>query len=249
VDEDRRLNEPKPTSPEALESLGWGLPRNDRERIARIERELERGFALLRDVEPAVSIFGSARALREDPVYAAARDTARAVAAAGFDVLSGGGPGVMEAASRGCAEAGGRPIGLSIELPDEQPTNEYVQSEIRFRYFFTRKLMFVRYSCAFLIFPGGFGTLDEAFEALTLVQTHKIPHFPILLYRDAYWNGLKAQLDAMVARGAISAHEHRQVREFSTPEQATDILLHCHRNLCEVLHKPPLHARAGGRSG
>jgi uncharacterized protein (TIGR00730 family) len=237
-------HEYKPTSPEALESLGWGVSRNDRERIARIEEELERGFALLSDVEPAVSIFGSARARPDDPVYGAARTSARAVAAAGFDVLTGGGPGVMEAACRGCAEGAGVPIGLTIELPDEQPTNPYVQREVRFRYFFARKLMFVRYSCAFLIFPGGFGTLDEAFEALTLVQTHKIPHFPILLYADPYWNGLKQQLDAMVARGAISPHEHRQVREFSTPEQAVDILIHCHRNLCEALHKPPLHERA-----
>jgi uncharacterized protein (TIGR00730 family) len=231
------------TSAQALESLGWGVSQNDRERIARIDGELERGFTLLRDVEPAVSIFGSARAIPNDPSYAAARATARAVAAAGFDVLTGGGPGVMEAASRGCREGGGRAVGLTIELPDEQATNEYVERECRFRYFFARKLMFVRYSCAFLIFPGGFGTLDEAFEALTLVQTHKIPHFPVLLHADPYWSGLWRLLEAMVERGAISAHDHRQVREFTSPEQAVEILRHCHQNMCQSLHKPPLHPR------
>ena len=238
------MSEERPASPEALESIGWPVSQNDRDRIVRIEGELERGFAALRGVEPAVSFFGSARAQPGDPVYAAARTTASAVARVGFDVLTGGGPGVMEAACRGCGEGGGLAVGLSIELPDEQATNAWVQRECRFRYFFARKLMFVRYSCAFLIFPGGFGTLDEAFEALTLVQTHKIPHFPVLLYADPYWAGLRRLLDDMVARGAITAHEHRQVREFSTPEQAVDILLHCHRNLCEALHKPPLHARA-----
>ena len=240
------MSEQNPTSKEALESIGWPVSEDDRERISRIEGELERGFAALRGVEPAVAIFGSARARPEDPVYAAARATARAVASAGFDVLSGGGPGVMEAACRGCAEGGGLPVGLTIELPDEQPTNTWVQRECRFHYFFARKLMFVRYSCAFLIFPGGFGTLDEAFEALTLVQTHKIPHFPVLLHADPYWAGFRRLLDDMVARGAISSHEHRQVREFSTPAEALDILLHCHRNLCEALHKPPLHARGRG---
>jgi uncharacterized protein (TIGR00730 family) len=237
------MRDPTSTSPEALESVGWGVSRDDRARIARIEAELERGFATLRDVEPAVSIFGSARAAREDPVYHAARGVARALASTGFDVLTGGGPGVMEAASRGCADGGGLSVGLTIELPDEQATNAFVQRECRFHYFFARKLMFVRYSCAFLIFPGGFGTLDEAFEALTLVQTHKIPHFPILLFRDPFWSGLFQQLDQMVQRGAISSADHRQVREFSSAEEAAEIVRSCHQNLCAARHKPPLHAR------
>lgn len=237
------------TSPEALESIGWAISGSDRERIGRIEEELERGFALLRDVEPAVSIFGSARTSPGDPFYEAARSVAREVARAGFNVLTGGGPGVMEAASRGCAEGGGQSVGLTIELPHEQPTNSFIDREVRFHYFFARKLMFVRYSCAFLIFPGGFGTLDEAFEALTLVQTHKIPHFPILLYADPYWQGLWQQLHQMVTHGAISTHEHRQLREFSSPEEAVDILTHCHRNLCATLHKPALRERAGSAAG
>jgi len=236
-------DDPRITSPEALESIGWGLSRDDRARIARIEAELERGFAMLRDIEPAVSIFGSARARREDPVYDAARGVARAMARAGFNVLSGGGPGVMEAASRGCAEGNGVAVGLTIELPDEQATNEFVERECRFHYFFARKLMFVRYSCAFLILPGGFGTLDETFEALTLVQTHKIPHFPILLFADPYWDGLLRQLDEMVARGAISAHDRAQVRQFSSAEEAVEIVHRSHENLRAARHKPGLHKR------
>jgi uncharacterized protein (TIGR00730 family) len=237
------MRDPTSTSPEALESVGWGVSRDDRARLVRISAELERGFATLCDVEPAVSIFGSARAAREDLVYGAARGVARALASAGFDVLTGGGPGVMEAASRGCADGGGVSVGLTIELPDEQATNAFVERECRFHYFFARKLMFVRYSCAFLIFPGGFGTLDEAFEALTLVQTHKIPHFPILLFSDPYWSGLLRQLDEMVEHGAISAHDRRQIREFSSPEEAVEIVRRCHENLCAAQHKPRLHER------
>lgn len=157
-----------------LESIGWGAE-GDEERVARITAELRMGFAALRDVEPAVSIFGSARAWEGSPECVMAREVAREVSRAGFNVLTGGGPGVMEAANRGCREGGGLSIGLSIRLPREQRTNGFVDRECAFGHFFVRKLMFVKYSCAFLIFPGGFGTLDEAFEALTLVQTHKIP--------------------------------------------------------------------------
>ena len=141
-------------SPEALESIGWGSSSDDRARVARIEAELERGFGQLRGIEPAVSIFGSARARPNDPVYAESRGVAREVARAGFNVLTGGGPGVMEASSRGCREGGGVSVGLTIELPNEQATNPFVEREVPFRYFFARKLMFVRYSCAFLISPA-----------------------------------------------------------------------------------------------
>jgi hypothetical protein len=237
------MNDEQPASREALESIGWDLSRDDRARVARIEAELERGFASLRDIEPAVAIFGSARSTASDPVYAAARDSARALAAAGFNILTGGGPGVMEAASRGCVEGGGVSVGLTIELPNEQATNPFVERAIPFHYFFARKLMFVRYSCAFIIFPGGFGTLDETFEALTLVQTHKIPHFPVLLLRDPYWNGLRQLLDEMVERHTITAHDHRQVREFSSPEEAVAIVRQCHENLRAARHKPGRHER------
>ncbi len=240
--------ETRAASPEALESIGWGTSRDDRARIAKIGEELERGFALLRGLEPAVSVFGSARARPDDEVYAGSRAVAREVARAGFNVLTGGGPGVMEAATLGCREGGGVGVGLTIELPNEQATNPFVEREVRFRYFFARKLMFVRYSCAFLIFPGGFGTLDEAFEALTLVQTHKIPHFPVLLFGGDYWSGLLDQLDAMVDHGAISPEDRSRIQRVSNADDAVAILRRCHGNLCAALHKPPLHVRSTTRA-
>ena len=232
---------------EALEGVGWGrVPGRDRSRLARITAELQRGFRTLRDVEPAVSFFGSARSSKSSAEYAAARGVARAVARMGFNVLTGGGPGIMEAANRGCREGGGLSIGLSIRLPKEQGTNRYVERECRFRYFFVRKLMFVRYSCAFLIFPGGFGTLDEAFEALTLVQTHKIPHFPVLLFGDRFWTGLHRQLDTMERRGSISGEDRAHVRVVESAAEAVEILRCCHEGLCATLHKPPLAPRGPG---
>ena len=237
------MREPRIASREALESIGWDLSRDDRTRISLIEAELERGFALLRGIEPAVSIFGSARARPDDPVYAAARNVARGVARTGFNVLSGGGPGVMEAANRGCQDGGGVSVGLTIELPDEQATNPFVEREVRFRHFFARKLMFMRYSCAFLIFPGGFGTLDETFEALTLVQTHKIPHFPVLLFGGNYWAGLLRQVGDMVEHDAISPDDRSRIRPVSDADDAIAILRSCHEGLCAALQKPPLHVR------
>ena len=232
---------------EAFEGIGWGgIPGRDRSRVARITAELQRGFRRLRDVEPAVSCFGSARSSKSSAEYAAAREISRAVARMGFNVLTGGGPGVMEAANRGCREGGGLSIGLSIRLPKEQRTNRYVERECRFRYFFVRKLMFVKYSCAFLIFPGGFGTLDEAFEALTLVQTHKIPHFPVLLFGDRFWTGLHRQLDRMERRGSISRADRAHVRAVGSAAQAVEILRGCHEGLCVTLHKPPLAPRGPG---
>jgi len=154
----------------------------------------------------------------------------------------------MEAANRGCREAGGLSVGLSIRLPKEQRTNRYVERECRFRYFFLRKLMFVKYSCAFLIFPGGFGTLDEAFEALTLVQTHKIPHFPVLLFGGRFWAGLHRQLDSMERRGSISGEERAHVRVVESAAEAVEILRGCHEGLCAALHKPPLAPRGPGRA-
>lgn len=237
------MGEPAVASREALESIGWETSTDDRMRIRRIDAELERGFAVLHGIEPAVSIFGSARARPDDACYAEARDVAREVARTGFNVLTGGGPGVMEAANRGCREGGGVSVGLTIELPNEQATNRFVEREIPFRYFFTRKLMFVRYSCAFLIFPGGFGTLDEAFEALTLIQTHKIPHFSVLLFGGAFWSGLQRQLDDMSEQGAISLEDRAHIRMVSNVDDAIASLRRCHEGLCAALHKPPLHVR------
>jgi len=238
------MRDPKSASPEALESIGWPPPRDgEQERIARIEAEVARGFAALRGVEPAVSIFGSARAASGDREYAHAREVARAIASTGFNVITGGGPGIMEAANRGCREGGGLSIGLTIELPHEQRTNAFVERAVAFHYFFVRKLMFVKYALAFLIFPGGYGTLDETFEALTLVQTHKIPSFPVLLFGGGYWSGLLAQLDAMVAHGAIAREDRRRVREVATADEALEILGTCHAELCALAHQPPLHRR------
>src|SRR5207302_7955229 len=145
---------------------------------------------VLADVGSAVTVFGSARTPESDPMYAAAREVGRRLAEAGFAVSTGGGPGIMEAVNRGARDAGGLSIGCNIELPHEQGTNPYVDVAVNFRYFFCRKTMFVKYSEGFVLFPGGFGTLDELFEALTLIQTEKIHRFPVLLFGSAYWRGL-----------------------------------------------------------
>lgn len=227
-----------------FESIGWGaLPAEERERITRITRELERGLSLLENVEPAVSIFGSARVPEGSPHYEHARRVAGQVARTGFNVITGGGPGLMEAANRGCREGGGLSVGLNILLPHEQALNAYVDLACDFQYFFVRKLMFVKHSCAFLIFPGGFGTLDELFEALTLIQTLKIPHFPVLLFGEGFWDGLHSQLEKLAAEGMISADDLSRLTVVSRDEDAVEILRRCHAGLCKDLHKPPLHVR------
>jgi uncharacterized protein (TIGR00730 family) len=164
--------------------------RQDTWRVMRIMSEFIEGFDNLASVTKGVTIFGSARTHPEDPQYAAAEETARLLAQEGFAIITGAGPGIMEAANRGAKLAGGRSIGCNIELPFEQGANPYVDTLINFRYFFVRKTMFIKYSNAFIIFPGGFGTLDEAFEALTLIQTGKIYQFPVILFGRHYWAGL-----------------------------------------------------------
>jgi uncharacterized protein (TIGR00730 family) len=159
-------------------------------RTLRIMGEFVEGFDALADVGPAVSIFGSARVGRRNRYYGAARRLAAALVKQGFAIITGGGPGIMEAANRGAKEAGGLSIGCNIELPFEQGLNEYVDLGMEFRYFFVRKMMFVKYAEGFVIFPGGFGTLDELFEALTLIQTGKVEHFPVVLYGKDYWDGM-----------------------------------------------------------
>jgi uncharacterized protein (TIGR00730 family) len=163
---------------------------SDAARIDRIRRELRMGFDALAHVGPAASFFGSARTPPTDPEYALARDTARIVGEAGLAIITGGGPGAMEAANRGAKDAGALSIGLNIELPFEQGLNAYCDIGLEFHYFFARKIMFVRYASGFVVFPGGFGTLDETFEALTLIQTGKIRHFPVVLVGTDYWSGL-----------------------------------------------------------
>ena len=173
----------------------WGLSGDDAARIVRLHEEIADAFRALAGIGKAVSIFGSARTRPDEGAYELARETARRLGEAGFAIITGGGPGIMEAANRGAREVGATSVGLSIELPAEQALNRYVDLAVPFRHFYVRKLMFVRYACAFVVFPGGFGTLDELFEALTLIQTGKIRHFPVLLSPSAPWNGLLAWLE------------------------------------------------------
>ena len=179
--------------------------RSDEERLARVQEELATGFEALKDLGPAVTIFGSARVPEGDPQYELARTVARKLGEAGLAVITGGGPGLMEAANRGAREAGARSVGLRIELPFEQEMNRYVDLPLHFHYFFTRKLMFVRYASGFVVLPGGFGTLDELFEALTLIQTHRVRSFPVVLVDEHYWDGLTDWLrDTLAAEGKIA---------------------------------------------
>jgi uncharacterized protein (TIGR00730 family) len=177
----------------------------DAQRLLRIQDELRAGFDALAHVGKAVSIFGSARTPRDHPRYAAARETARVLGEAGFSIITGGGPGIMEAANRGARDAGVPSVGLGIELPHEQGMNDYVDLPLAFHYFFTRKVMFVRYASGFVVYPGGFGTLDELFEAATLRQTQKIRMFPIVLMDSGYWGGLVDWLrETMLTDGYIA---------------------------------------------
>ena len=159
-------------------------------RVMRIQSEFVTGFGALAELGPAVSVFGSARTRPDSPVYALGEQVGRALVEAGFAVITGGGPGAMEAANKGALEAGGTSVGLGIELPFEAGLNEHVDLGVNFRYFFARKTMFVKYACGFVVLPGGFGTLDELFEAVTLVQTQKVTRFPIVLLGSDYWGGL-----------------------------------------------------------
>jgi uncharacterized protein (TIGR00730 family) len=199
--------------------------RSDRERIELIAAELAYGFESLGDIGPAVSVFGSARTAVEDPAYERARELGRGLAGEGLAVITGGGGGSMEAANRGAQEAGGRSIGLNIELPREQVPNPYVDLGLEFHYFFVRKLMFVRYANAFVVLPGGLGTLDELFEALTLIQTGKISHFPVILYGSDYWNGLREWIRASVlARGNVSAGDLALLEVVDEPDEVCRIV-------------------------
>jgi uncharacterized protein (TIGR00730 family) len=199
----RRTHPRKPTSPdeELLEAETAAIVSelDDASRLRRINEELRMGFEQLGHVGKAVSIFGSARTSPEDPMYRSAVEIAGLLGRAGFAVITGGGPGIMEAANRGAHAAGVPSIGLDIELPHEQFENPYVDLALEFHYFFVRKVMFVRYASAFVVFPGGFGTLDELFEAATLRQTAKIRYFPIILFGSRYWSGLLDWLGGTVA--------------------------------------------------
>jgi uncharacterized protein (TIGR00730 family) len=197
----------------------------DAERIERISREVAAGFDRLATIGPAVTFFGSARTPPGHPHYAQFRSVAAAVGRAGFAIITGGGPGMMEAANRGAKDAGAVSVGCNIELPHEQSLNRYLDVSLTFEHFFARKLMFVRYACAFVIGPGGFGTLDELFESLTLIQTGTIRHFPVLLVGEGEWDGLIAWLrEQALADGRITASDVAGLRIEQDPEQIAAII-------------------------
>ncbi|UZN04394.1 TIGR00730 family Rossman fold protein [Cellulomonas sp. S1-8] len=224
----RRDQIPTTTSDQRLLSGAQGASwlHDDPWRVMRIQSEFVEGFGALAEVGPAVSVFGSARVTPDDPYYALAQDVARGLVEAGYAVMTGGGPGIMEAANKGASEANGLSVGLGIELPFEQGMNQWVDLGVNFRYFFARKTMFVKYSEGFVVLPGGFGTFDELFEALTLVQTHKVTGFPIVLLGADYWTGLLTWLrDTVHARGMIGAADVDLMQVAGSAQEAVDIVV------------------------
>ncbi len=205
---------------------------NDTWRVLRIVGEFVSGFDTLAGIGPAVTIFGSARVLEADPMYVAAQTVGQLLAKAGFATITGGGPGIMEAANRGAMEAGGISVGVNIELPAEQGINKYVTVPLNFRYFFVRKTMFVKYAEGFIIFPGGFGTLDELFGALTLMQTGKLANFPIVLFGSAFWDKLLDWLDSpLLVERKIDYTDRNMLIVTDDPAEAVQIMIdHHYRN-------------------
>ena len=195
-------------------------------RVMRIQSEFVEGFGALAEIGPAVSVFGSARTKPEHPNYAQAEAVGKALVQAGYAVITGGGPGAMEAANKGALEAGGTSVGLGIELPFEQGLNRYVDLGVNFRYFFARKTMFVKYAQGFIVLPGGFGTLDELFEAVTLVQTRKVTSFPLVLIGSAYWGGLLRWLrETAAATGTITPTDIDLLHVTDDVEQAVQLIV------------------------
>jgi len=194
-------------------------------RVFRIMGEFVEGFDDLATLTRGISIFGSARTSPDDPDYKAAEETAALLVHAGFAVITGGGPGIMEAGNRGAFEAGGTSVGCNIELPFEQKPNPYQTLSLKFKYFFVRKMMFVKYSQAFIIFPGGFGTLDELFESLTLIQTHKIRDFPVVMFGSRYWGGLMDWIrEVALKEGKVSAADLKLLHLTDSPAEVVRII-------------------------
>lgn len=201
------------------------LTLKDSWRIFHIMAEFVEGFETLPEVYPAVSIFGSARAKPQSKNYKTTVTVARMLAQNGFNIISGGGPGIMEAANKGAAEAGGKSVGLHINLPKEQKANEYANIQLKYDYFFVRKVMFVKYAVAYIIMPGGFGTLDELFEAITLIQTKRIRYFPIILMDSGFWSGLLDWIiDTMLKEKTISKPDFEIFNVVDSPEEAVSII-------------------------
>ena len=220
--EDRKLLD-RPSRTETLQSDSW--------RVLRITSEFVAGFDHLADVYPAVAIFGSARTKLSNKYYDAAVRTAELIGKAGFAIITGGGPGIMEAANRGARQAGALSVGCNIELPFEQKINEFVDRAMTFRYFFVRKMMFVKYSEAFITFPGGFGTLDELFDALTLIQTKKVTNFPMILFGTEYWSGLIGWMrEKVLAANNIVQEDVDSIHLVDEPEKVRDIVVAFHES-------------------
>ncbi len=236
TEDERLLNRPaqplvSPTAPIPQEqvsqeehafdrAMNFDFTLTDPWRVMRITSEFVNGFDALAHIPPAVTIFGSARTKPDNPEYASATETARLLAKAGFAIITGGGPGVMEAANKGAQEGGNLSIGCNIELPFEQSSNQYLDISVDFSYFFVRKTMFIKYSEAFVIFPGGFGTMDELFEALTLIQTKKVSNFPVILYGSKYWSGLVNWIsETMLHEEKISAEDLKLLCVSDSPEE------------------------------
>jgi uncharacterized protein (TIGR00730 family) len=230
MDETKKPDEQPPVvtqDEQLLESPGPDeFTHTDTWRVFRIMGEFVEGFDELATLTRGVSIFGSARIRPDDPYYEAARETAGLLAKAGFAVITGGGPGAMEAANRGAFEAGGLSVGCNIELPFEQGSNPYLTKGLKFKYFFVRKMMFVKYSLGFIIFPGGFGTLDELFEALTLIQTKKIRNFPVVLFGSNYWRGMLDWIrDFAMKEGKVTEQDLKLLHLTDSPAEVVKIIV------------------------
>jgi uncharacterized protein (TIGR00730 family) len=229
--EDRRLLD---TTHESASDL--------REHARLIADEFAEGFEAVEQIDrPAVSIFGSARVPERDPAYASARDTARRFAEAGWAVVTGGGPGVMEAANRGCKEGGGLSVGFNIELPHEQFENPYLDISLTFRHFYARKTMFVKAAEGFVVFPGGFGTVDELFESLVLIQTGKVRHFPVVLFDSSYWSPLVEWVRAQLLSTRMVSPEDLELLTVSDdPDETVQVVLDCYLRRCADVdpHEP-----------
>ena len=232
IDQDIRDRPTLTEDEKLLQSPGNDLgafTRTDPWRVMRITSEFVEGFDALADITKGVTIFGSARTGPDDPQYEAARETAKILAAHGFSIITGAGPGIMEAANKGAQEGGGHSVGCNIELPFEQGANPFVDTLVHFRYFFVRKTMFIKYSNAFIIFPGGFGTLDELFEALTLIQTGKIYQFPVILFGRHYWAGLVRWMTSrLVGEGKIAAGDLDLLIMTDDPAEAAQAVIAAH---------------------
>lgn len=247
TEDERFLQAPRKLTPDQEQRIAVG---KDAWRVFRIMGEFVEGYDELQDIGPAVSIFGSARTVPEDPAYQRCVDTSRMLGEAGFTIITGGGPGMMEAANKGAREAGALSVGCNIELPFEQGMNPYVDTGIDFRYFFVRKTMFLKYSQGFVIFPGGFGTMDELFEALTLIQTGKVRNFPVVLFGSQFWGPMVEWIQqTMIEMGTISPEDLDLFILTDDPAEVTRHVVNRYSAYRQVYEAPALHPPGGSPRG